>query len=159
MKYLIIIAVALCSCKVSRNVQKFAKQVDSTAFFKSDSTHVVRVDSVSIAKDNIIATHVDSADYEEWLVVEEDSAVKKTTIHIRDKGVRRSKVIVHSKDSSSTHKVDSTTGSTIAIAHMITDEHGKDLQVKKTQGGLWINLAILLALVGAGYYVYRRFFA
>lgn len=157
MRYLIIVLLALASCKTTRNVQKFAKQVDSTGFFKKDSSHVVRVDSVAVSKDKVISNTDHQNDYEEWTIIEEDSARKKTTTHIRDKGRVTSKVVTVSKDSSSTHKVDSATGSTIAVTRVLTDEKGKDLQVKKTQGGLWINLGILVLILAALYYVYRKY--
>lgn len=160
MRYLIIIAVLLCACRTARNVQKFTKQVDSTGFFKKDSTRVVRTDSVAVGNDKIITTHTDSADYEEWTVIEEYNdtpVVKKTTIHIRDKGVRKSKVVVVAKDSTATHKVDSGTVKSSAVVRKITDESGKDLHVKKTQGGVWWNLLLIIGLLLAAWWVYRKY--
>jgi hypothetical protein len=174
MRYLIVVLLALASCKTTRNVQKFARQVDSTGFFKRDSSRVVRIDSVGVSKDKVISNTDHQNDYEQWTVIEEyedttpaalQSAIqiarhiitKRTTTHIRDKGRTSSKIVTVSKDSSSTHKVDSATGSTIAVTRVLTDEKGKDLQVKKTQGGLWINLGILVLILAALYYVYRKY--
>src|SRR6478672_433958 len=102
MKYLIIILLALASCRTTRNVQKFTKQVDSTGFFKRDSSRVVRVDSVSVDKDKSVSVEEKKNDYEEWTVIEEykdTPVIKKTTIHIKDKGVSKTKVITVSDDS------------------------------------------------------------
>lgn len=160
MKYLIIILLALASCRTTRNVQKFTKQVDSTGFFKRDSSRVVRVDSVSVDKDKSVSVEEKKNDYEEWTVIEEykdTPVIKKTTIHIKDKGVSKTKVITVSDDSTSMHKSDSGVVKTDAVVRKITDESGKDLQVKKTQGGLWINLVILVVILLVLYYIYRKY--
>jgi hypothetical protein len=161
MKYLIIVVALFASCKTTRNVQKFSKQVDSTGFFKRDSISIRHVDSVNVEKDKKIQHEEVNNDYEEWIIIEEDSVKKKTTIHIRDKGRTSSKVVTVSKDSTHVKKSDSNSVNIVTKTLVKTDIQGKNLNVKKTQGGLWINLGILLfilLMLCLGYQKYKRKF-
>jgi hypothetical protein len=152
-----LLILCLLSCKTTRNVQKFAKQVDSTGFFKRDSSRVLRVDSVSVEKDKTVHVEQQQNDYEEWIWIEEDSVKKKTIIHKRDKGVVSSKVVTISKDSTSLKKSDSATAHVTHAAVVHSLDEGKNLNVKKTQGGLWINLGIMLFILLCLYLGYRKY--
>jgi hypothetical protein len=159
MKYLIIILL-LAGCKTTRNVQKLAHQIDSTGFFKRDTVRVLRTDSVHTDTDHSVSVEDAHNDYEEWSVTEEykdTPVVRKTTVHIRDKGVRNSKVVVVSKDSTGVKRTDSAAAHNEGAAVVKTLEKSKEIAVKKTQGGVWINLIILLAVAAAGYWAYRKY--
>lgn len=161
-KYLLIALVCFASCKTARNVQKFARQVDSTGFFKRDSSVIRHIDSVYVENDKKIQHEEQQNDYEEWTVIEEykdTPLIKKTTVHMKDKGKRRYGILYTSMDSGHSYYWDSIKYEQSQAVTKAVVESAKFTAVKKTQGGAWWNLAFLAAFAVGAYYIYRRYIA
>lgn len=165
----VLLLLSIVSCRTTRNLKK--------SDIKTDSTQVVRKDSVAIKEENtteqsatkLTVIKEETKDRTTTTTVEEfklpdslkeSTIIRRTTVVDINKGKKKTERTKTDTLQKKTIKTDSAYKNTSDSTRLIQDAKVKNVDTVKTSGGGWINAGLMLLVVvilaGFGYWLYRK---